>query len=132
MRLPGWEAALVAYIAATEAEPHAWGTHDCALDAADAVLAQTGIDVAFEFRGKYRTAAGAERALRRFGAGTLEATIAAKFPDVATGFARRGDLALHDGALGIVMGPFALFLREGAAGRDRVARADWHRAWAVG
>lgn len=33
--------------------PFAWGSNDCALFAADAVLAITGTDIAADFRGKY-------------------------------------------------------------------------------
>lgn len=132
MRRGDWERALADYIAATEFEPHAWGSHDCALDAADAVQTMTGVDFAAEFRGRYRSAAGAVRALREHGLGTLEATLDAKFPEIARSFARRGDLAFHEGSLGIVVGPFALFLVECAASRIRVPRADWQKAWAVG
>lgn len=131
MRRADWEPALAAYVSATERDPHAYGVHDCALDAADAVRAMTGIDYAAEFRGRYRSAAGAVRALRDRGRGSLEATLDAKFQPVAIGFARRGDLALHEGAIGIVMGPFALFLVEGAAERVRVPRGLWEKAWAV-
>jgi hypothetical protein len=38
--------------------PFAWGTHDCALFAADAIFAFTGVDIASEFRAKYNDQAG--------------------------------------------------------------------------
>ena len=136
MRRGDWEAALVAYVAGTAEREHAWGLFDCALDAANAVEAMTGIDFAAPFRGRYSTAAGAARILRRFGKGTVEQTVDDLFPAIAPGFARRGDLVLHEGAIGVVMGGFALVLVENAsdagATRVRVPRHQWQKAWAVG
>lgn len=138
MRRSDWERALAAYIAECETRPYAWGEHDCALFAAGAVLAMTGDDPVPEFRGRYTTAAGSARALKRFGAGTLEATLDAKFEQRPIAFARRGDLAFHDGSVGVVMGPFALFVggivdeaEHEQAGLIRVPRADWQKAWSV-
>lgn len=138
-RTGDWERALAAYIAACEAKPYAWGEHDCAMFAAGAVLAMTGIDPVPEFRGRYRTAAGSVRALRRHGAGTLLQTMDAKFERVGIGFARRGDLAWLDGSVGVVAGPFALFVgaivddaEQEQAGLIRAPRAAWQAAWRVG
>lgn len=51
--------------------PFAWGSNDCCLWAADAVLALLGVDPAARIRGTYHDAAGAGLALRRLGAGGL-------------------------------------------------------------
>lgn len=132
-----WERALAAYIAECEARPYAWGEHDCAMFAAGAVIAMTGADPVPEFRGRYSTAAGSIRALKRYGAGTLEATMDAKFAECPVGFARRGDLAWHEGSVGVVAGPFALFVgaiddgETEQAGLIRVPRAAWQKAWRV-
>jgi hypothetical protein len=48
-------------------EPFSWGTHDCCMWAADAVLAKTGRDPAAEFRGTYSDAMGAARLLESLG-----------------------------------------------------------------
>lgn len=63
IRFPGWDVRLAELLEARVATPLVWGRHDCALLAADAVLATTGVDPAAELRGRYRSAAGAHRAL---------------------------------------------------------------------
>jgi len=133
-RLPDWEARLHGYLERLERAEFDWGTLDCALFAAGAVKAMTGEDPAAAFRGRYRTAKGSERALRRFGAGTLEATIDAGFEPRPVGFARRGDLVLVDGMVGVCVGADALFIGEagGNPGLVRFARGRWAKAWAVG
>jgi hypothetical protein len=47
------------FLLARSKQPFAWGVNDCALFAADAVLAMTGVDIADDFRGKYHDEAGA-------------------------------------------------------------------------
>ena len=133
MRLADWDARLSAFLEARRARIFAWGSNDCALFVADGVLAMTGQDLAADFRGRYSTSRGSVRALRKWGAGTLEATVAASFADRPIGFARRGDIVMHDGALGICIGADAVFVgREGEQeGIVRFPRAVWQRAWAV-
>ena len=134
VRLADWEQRLHGYLTGLAGRGFTWGRLDCALFAAGAVMAITGEDPAAAFRGRYRTARGSVRALRRFGAGTLEATIAAQFEDRPAAFARRGDLALVAGELGpmvgVVIGADALFI--GDDGFERRPRADWSRCWSVG
>jgi hypothetical protein len=64
-RLQDWEPALHTAIDAAAARPFKFGDHDCCLFIADVVLVLTGHDFGAGFRGKYRTAAGAMKALRR-------------------------------------------------------------------
>lgn len=138
MRRPDWEARLGAYLRACRDTPFAWGRHDCCLFAAGAVIAMTGIDLMGEFRGRYRTPRGAIRALRRHGAGTLEATMDGKLLAIEPAYAKRGDLVLAnygegEGALCVVLGRDAAAV--GAEG-DReglvtIGRAQWRRAWQV-
>ena len=134
-RRPDWEQRLSSYLEPLNDEARfAWGVMDCALFAADAVLAMTDHDIADPFRGKYSTAAGSARALKRYGAGDLKTTFDTLLPPRPVGYARRGDVVMHDGAVGLCMGGFGLFLRpEGyEPGLERVARADWSHAWGVG
>lgn len=56
MKSRGWQQALDALIAARARTAFAWGTHDCCMFAADAVLVQTGSDPAAGLRGGYETA----------------------------------------------------------------------------
>jgi hypothetical protein len=70
-RLLDWETRLSDLILERLNQPFKWGVHDCALWAADARLAVTGVDAAAGYRGTYRTAKGALRRLRRVdGVGT--------------------------------------------------------------
>lgn len=133
-RRPDWEARLHAYLESVAGKPFAWGSHDCCLFAAGAVKAITGDDPMPEFRGRYTTAAGSVRALKRYGAGTLEETIDGKFPERPVAFARRGDLAFVNGMVGVVVGGDALFVGEedGTEGLVRFPRAAWAKCWGVG
>lgn len=138
MRLPDWEGRLGAYLRACRDMPFAYGRHDCCLFAAGAVIAMTGVDLMGEFRGRYRTARGSIRALRRHGAGTLAATMDGKLEPIAPAFARRGDLVLAnyglgEGALCVVVGREAAAV--GAQGEHEglvtIGRAQWRKAWRV-
>lgn len=128
-RLSDWEARLAEYLAGVFHTPHQYGVHDCALHGANAVLAQTGVDHGAPFRGRYTTELGAARALKKHGAGTLEATFDAHLPIIPTALARRGDLVCAQGAIGVCIGGEAVF--AGEAGLERIVRADWTRAWRV-
>lgn len=135
IRFPDWEARLSAYLAPLMDDAvFAWGSLDCALMVADAVLAMTGEDIASPFRGKYSTAAGSARALKRYGAGDLKSTFDTLLPPKPIGYARRGDVVMNDGAVGICIGGTALFIgeRDGVDGLYRVDRAEWSHAWGVG
>lgn len=66
-RLPDWRTRLHRYLAGCAKRPLAWGRWDCALHAADAVEVMTGVDLAADMRGRYTTAIGAQRALKRLG-----------------------------------------------------------------
>lgn len=69
-RKPHWETrAFHDFLLARAATPFAWGSNDCALFAADAVLAITGQDIAAEFRGRYADEDGALAAIREIAGG---------------------------------------------------------------
>jgi hypothetical protein len=129
MRLPDWEVRLAAYLVAVASEPHAYGSHDCALHGANAVLAQTGRDHGAPFRGRYRTQLGAARALRKYGSGDLVTTFDRHLEVIPPSLARRGDLVLAQGSVGVCIGGDAMF--AGADGLERIARLEWSRAWRV-
>lgn len=138
-RLPDWESRLQEFLQRRGEACHTWGVTDCCMNAADAVLAITGEDLAAEFRGRYTTAAGATRALKRYGAGTLGATLDAKLPSNGRAFARRGDLALVEGLIAIVIGADAVALgdvptEDGLCqGWVHYPRQTWaNKIWSVG
>lgn len=134
-RLADWETRLAAYLEPLRLRHFQWGRHDCCTFAAGAVEAMTGVDPIPEFRGRYTTAIGSARALKRFGAGTLEATMDSKFATVAASLAQRGDVVMTAGLLGICLGTFAMAVKtEGEReGLIRLPRAGWiePRAWRV-
>ena len=136
MRLPDWEDRLHAYLDSVADKPFAYSSHDCALHGANAVLAMTGEDFGEPFRGRYRSAAGAIRALKVFGAGDLVLTFTAALGEpINPAFAGRGDMVLYDGSIGVCMAGFAWFAGEEDAppGLARVARPKdgWLTAWKV-
>lgn len=130
MRISAWEEALSDYIATKRHEPFEYGVNDCCLFAAGAVEAITGEDPMPEFRGKYDSLKTSLQVIKDIGAGTLEATMDAKFPEVEIGMAQRGDLAFLDGSVGVVMGGFAYFVSDD--GLERINRSLWDKCWSVG
>jgi hypothetical protein len=111
-------------------QPFEYGVNDCCLFAAGAVIEVTGEDPMPEFRGKYDSLKGSLKVIKEIGAGTLEATLDAKFPEVGIGKAQRGDLAFVDGSVGVVMGGFAYFVSDD--GLEKIPRAMWGKCWSVG
>jgi hypothetical protein len=109
-----WSVRLDALIAARMAAPFAWGTHDCCLFAADAVLAQTGVDPAAEFRGMYVDARGAVALLTDLGG--LQAVAARAGESIPALCAQVGDIGLveHEGRelLAVCAGPVWLVPAE--------------------
>ncbi len=134
-RLPDWEARLAAYLEPLRLRAFAWGSHDCCTFAGGAVEVMTGIDPIAEFRGRYSTARGSVRALRKFGAGDLAATLDGKFERVPASLAQRGDIVMSSGLLGICLGPFlaAVGAEGDREGLIRIDRAAWVAplAWRV-
>jgi hypothetical protein len=57
--------------------PFKWGEHDCALFAADGIQANTGVDIASDFRGKYSDQAGAMALIKQLTGGSTVADAAA-------------------------------------------------------
>ena len=130
MRLPDWEANLHAYLDSVAGAPFAYGRHDCALFVAGAVNAMTGHDFGAPFRGRYRSAAGAVRALRLYGAGDLPATLTAALGEpVHPSRAGRGDIVTDGENVGVCMGGVARFVTD--IGMTDLPRSAWRQAWVV-
>jgi hypothetical protein len=122
--------------------PFVWGSTDCALFAADGILAQTGIDIAAEFRGRYHDQSGAFAAIKEITGGTTVADAAAwcaaKFGMEEWTYplmARRGDLVTLDDGGNEVAGLVHLNGRDiavvGDKGLHRLPIASVKRAWRV-
>lgn len=113
-RRPGWERILAEAVSSARDRPFRWGRHDCATFAFDLRRAIAGgHDVAALWRGRYTTARGAVRVMRRLGWQSLEAAgrdlLGEPLPSVH--LAQRGDLVLSDTGLG-----FGICLGARAAG----------------
>lgn len=111
-RVGDWELALYEYVVSVDGEPFEYGTRDCLMFAGGAVSAMTGEDPVADYRGTYSTDIGASKLLHKLADGTVEGLLDLNLPTIPIGFARRGDLALSDGSVGIVMGGFAIFIGE--------------------
>jgi hypothetical protein len=109
-----WEDRLRTYLDRVEWEPFKWGSHDCALFAADCVRVQTGVDPAEAFRGTYGTATGARGALREHGEGTLFRTVRLWFGEPKSPHqAKRGDVMMKDATTcGVCVGQYSYFVGE--------------------
>ena len=122
--------------------PFAWGANDCALFAADGILAMTGVDIAADFRGQYSDQAAAFALIKRVTGGETIADAAAwcarkhglaewKAPLLA----QRGDLVVFEGPGGeLVAGLVHLSGAHIAAVGERglyrfsitAAKRSWH------
>lgn len=102
-RAPHWEHLLAEAIDTARAKPFVWGVHDCPTFAFETCMILTGgEDIAALWRGRYTTALGGQRVMRRLGWVSLEdmgrALLGAPRPSAL--LAGRGDLVLADTGLG--------------------------------
>jgi hypothetical protein len=123
--------------------PYKWGTNDCASFVADGILAQTGTDIAADFRGKYRDEKSAYAAIKTVCKGTTVADAAAycaKKHGMAELqhplMAQRGDLVIVENEGNLIAGLVHLNGREVAVAGDQgwfgVPITSVKRAWRVG
>ncbi|MDG4650122.1 hypothetical protein P6F26_16865 [Roseibacterium sp. SDUM158017] len=132
MRLPDWPERLDAAVADARRNSFAWGSHDCATWACDTAAAITGTNSHAEaWRGRYSTAAGSVRVMRKLGWRDLgelgDSLFGGRIPVLMAG---RGDLALVDGALGVVAGQSVAVLAEDGVLMMPLRDAD--AAWRIG
>ncbi len=112
-RFPDWPVRLNKYIIESEKKEFEPGTHDCVLFAAGAIEAMTGGDPMLEFRDQYDAWNSSEEGLDDPGYEILYKNITKKFGSPILGVkGQKGDLAFYEGACGIVLGRYAMFLGE--------------------
>ena len=102
-RVEHWERLLAADIDTARTKPFGWGVHDCPTFAFETRMILTdGDDVAAFWRGRYTTALGGERVMRRLGWASLEEMGRALLgePRQAVLLTQRGDVVLADTGLG--------------------------------
>ena len=111
-RLEHWPQALSHMSLEARHTPHEWGTHDCALFAANCVEAITGDDLMHDIRGRYSSPVGAARVIKNEGFDSLEEMVASRTEPCAVNECRRGDVVICDGEngdfLAVVMGHYAV------------------------
>jgi hypothetical protein len=102
-RVDHWERLLAAAIDTARAKPFVWSVHDCPTFAFETRMILTGgEDHAALWRGRYTTALGGQRVMRRLGWTSLEEMGHALLdePRPAVLLAQRGDIILADTGLG--------------------------------
>ena len=102
-RVENWPQLLMTLIDMARIRPFIWGLHDCPTFAFETRMILTGgEDTAALWRGRYTTALGGERVMRRLGWSSLEDMGRALLgePRPAVLLAQRGDIVLADTGLG--------------------------------
>lgn len=131
-RLPDWQTRLGALVSQRLPQPFAWGSNDCILFAADAVLACTGVDLAADMRGRYATEADALALLAQHG-GPVALAVARLGRVVPVDLAQPGDIGVasiaHQHRLAVCGGGH--FLAPGPAGLVSIPHAQVLRAWRI-
>lgn len=132
-RRPDWQSRLSACVQAALGTPFEWGRFDCALFAADAIHAMTDVDLAQGFRGRYSTATGASRILRRAGYSDHVDLAVASLPEIASAYATDGDVGLVETAAGLTLGLYSgeMIAAPGPAGLTFLPRTEAGRAFRV-
>lgn len=134
-RLPDWSRALEAYCRQLDGAPWEWGHSDCAMAAAGAVDAVTGVDVGADWRGRYGSALEARRAIR--GRAICWGDIARRsfalhgWPEVDPRGSRVADIGLTADACFCVRMPSGFIARQQSSGRWGLV-SGIARAWAIG
>ena len=134
VRVENWERLLAEAIEAARLRPFAWGTHDCPTFAFETRTALTGgDDTAALWRGRYSTARGGERVMRRLGWASLEEMGRSLLgtPRASVLLARRGNIVLADTGLGFGICVGASALGMAPEGLVTVPLTSCRFAWGV-
>ena len=131
MKRDDWKPRLRSYLAAQADAPFAYGSADCGAFAGGAIEAMTGENPHAAVAGKYKTMAGALRALKRLGHEDHIAYAASVLNEIDPLYAQIGDVAVVQAAeghaLGVVVG--AHIEVRTPAGRGVVPLTDAVRAF---
>ncbi|MEN8675885.1 MAG: hypothetical protein ABF298_00725 [Alteriqipengyuania sp.] len=133
-RVENWERLLASAIDTARAKPFVWGVHDCPTFAFETRMILTdGEDIAALWRGRYTTALGGARVMRRLGWASLEDMGCALLGEPRPGvlLAQRGDIVLADTGLGFGICNGASAVGMAPAGLVTVPLTACRRAWRV-
>ena len=133
-RVDHWERLLAAAIDTARARPFVWGIHDCPTFAFETAMILTGgQDTAARWRGRYTTALGGERVMRRLGWASLEEMGRALLgePRSTVLLAQRGDIVLADTGLGFGLCTGASAVGMAPEGLKTVPLTSCRLAWAI-
>ena len=134
MRLDNWPILLAEAIETARARPFAWGVHDCPTFAFETRTRLTGgEDTAALWRGRYTTALGGQRVMRRLGWSSLEEMGHDLLGSPRRGvlFAQRGDIVLADTGLGFGICTGATAVGMAPEGLVTVPLPSCRLAWPV-
>jgi hypothetical protein len=140
-RVPNWHSGLTELINLSRHKPFEWGTHDCALWAADCIDIVTGVDYAKDSRGTYSTAFGALKCIASYyKSDNLKQTFVNNFgEDLHIAYARPGDVVYSNSnyegfnvAVGICYGQHSFFVSDGEAGLSQVNTLDLDGCFRIG
>ena len=106
MRHSDWKVRLAQYLGDIARAPFEPGVNDCALFAAGAVAAMTGLDLAADWRGKYATLEAGLALLKTAGHADHTALAALHFEEINPVFGAPGDIAVVEGPQGETLGIF--------------------------
>lgn len=120
IRVHDWHQHLNKLINERRYAPFVWGTHDCALWAADCVNIITGEDFAKDARGTYDTVLGAYKCLKEvYKVDNLKEVFSSRFLELHIAYARQGDVVFqtsnYEGfnvAIGICNGNESFFIHD--------------------
>ncbi|MBO6885986.1 MAG: hypothetical protein JJ869_20760 [Marivita sp.] len=129
-----WERLLAAAIDAARAKPFVWSVHDCPTFAFEVRMILTGgEDIAALWRGRYTTALGGQRVMRRLGWASLEEMGRALLgePRRSVLLTQRGDVVLADTGLGFGICTGASAVGMAPEGLVTVPLTSCRFAWAV-
>ena len=133
-RVETWERLLSETIETARTKPFVWGQHDCPTFAFETrTLLTAGEDAAALWRGRYTTAFGGQRVMRRLGWSSLEDMGLALLsePRPTALLARRGDIVLADSGLGFGICIGAQAVGMAPEGLVTVPLTSCRLAWAV-
>ncbi len=133
IRRKDWPSRFAALVDQVRSQPFKWGSHDCCLWAATAVLTLTGVDPGAPFRHTYFTARAALHILESLGG--LEGAGALMGPQIDAALSTVGDVGLAtwpDGTESLAVRSMTTWMVAGESGIEHLALDAVSMAWGVG